>query len=133
MEEKKLWEYQKAKRLYRSACDQLVEYEEVIYSAPSSALTGLPSSDYHERDKLAGITERHQELIEKKARAFSIMNRTSKKLEEVEKFLDPVEQLFINYHYRMGYSFRELGIVMHFSKSTLFRIKRTILKKIRSI
>lgn len=129
---KELWAYHDAVFAVRRALDDLTEYEAKIYAPSGARCNGMPFEAASDNDRLAPITEKHEELRRKLTDAKLAAHRAYVMLEEFERTLVGEECDVMDLRYRKWLSPREICAKLHRSDRTLRRVNNRIKEKFRN-
>ena len=130
MNVKYLWCYIDAKKALDMARDNLIEYENSIYSPTTPGYTGMPiEHGDSDTDRLAPLAEKHSNLLSELIRAMIEADRAYKLLEAFAEELTDDERKVLYARYRKGFTLAEMEGYLHRCDRTLRRINNRIKEK----
>jgi DNA-directed RNA polymerase specialized sigma subunit len=117
-----------------NAQEKLREYEAVIYSPAAPNLSGMPSAHGAEADgKITAVAQRHANLLADVERCKETVAIAGAMLDDVGRILDDREQEFLLYRYILGLSWDDTQAKMYHGRTSISRIRTSILQKIGKI
>lgn len=128
---KELWAYRDAVFAVRRALDDLTEYEAKIYAPSGARCNGMPFEATSDNDRLAPITEKHEELERKLTDAKLAAYRAYVMLEEFERTLVGDECDVLDLRYRKWMSTRDISARLHRSEITIKRAIHRVKEKFK--